>query len=51
MKKWKITIKEVGNPHEIVTYYYGRVDYDYVKEFFGLEQPDVEWFRIEGEIL
>ena len=33
----------------IVTYYTGDVDYNFVKEWFGCDQPDVEWYRIEEE--
>ena len=49
MKKWKVTIKEVMCEKPITTYYHGDVDYKFVKEFFGCDQPDVEWYKIEEE--
>lgn len=47
MKKWKVTIKEVLMDKPITTTYTGDVDYDFVKKFFGCDQPDVEWYNIE----
>ena len=49
MKKWKVTIKEVMCEKPIVSYYVGDVDYNFVKEWFGCDQPDVEWYKIEEE--
>lgn len=49
MKRWKVTIKEAMIEKPIVTYYVGDVDYKFVKEWFGCDQPDVEWYRIEEE--
>ena len=49
MKKWKVTIKEVLMEKPIVSYYIGDVDYNFVKEWFGCNQPDVEWYNIELE--
>lgn len=50
MRKWKVTIKEVGNDKPITTYYAGNVDYKFVKDFFGCEESDVEWYEIEEEM-
>lgn len=47
MKTWEITIKEVGNPHLLHPSYTGDVDRDFIIEFFGLNEPDVEWYKIE----
>lgn len=47
MRKWKVTIKERLMDRPIETTYTGDVDYDYVKDFFGCEGPDVEWYTIE----
>jgi hypothetical protein len=49
MKTWKVTIKEKLMDRAIVTHYAGVVDYDFVKKFFGCDQPDVEWYKIEEE--
>ena len=49
MKKWKVTIKEVMCEKPIVTHYVGDLDYTGVKEFYGCDQPDVEWYTIEEE--
>lgn len=49
MKTWKVTIKEVMMDRPIETTYTGDVDYQYVKQFFGCEEPDVEWYNIELE--
>lgn len=50
MRKWNVTIKEVGNPNPIHTSYYGDVDYIFVRDFYGCKEPDVEWYTIEEEI-
>lgn len=47
MKHWKVTIKEVGHPTPIVSEHYGDLTYSEVKEFYGCEEPDVEWYNIE----
>ena len=49
MKKWNVTIKEFGNPHPISTCYYGDVNYLFVRDFFGCQEPDVEWYEIKEE--
>lgn len=49
MKIWKITIKEKLMDRPIVTRYAGDVDSEYVKKFYGCDQPDVEWYNIELE--
>lgn len=49
MKTWKVTIKEVMMDKPIVTTYTGDADYEFIKKFFGCDQPDVEWFNIEEE--
>lgn len=47
MKHYKVTIKEIMIEKPIVTHYYGDVDYDDVKKFYGCEEQDVEWYKIE----
>lgn len=46
-RKWKVTIKEVGKEAPIHTEIHGRYDLADVREHFGLEEPDVEWYNIE----
>lgn len=48
-KTWIVTIKEKGNPNPITTSYTGECNYEFVKKFFGCDQPDVEWYLIEEE--
>ena len=49
MRRWRCTIKEVGNDKPIVSEYWGD-DYfdenDCVK-WWGLKNPDVEWYKLE----
>ena len=47
MKTWEITIKEGGNPNLLHPSYTGDVDRDFIIEFFGLNEPDVEWYKIK----
>lgn len=49
MKTWKVTIKEKLCERPIITLYTGDVDRDFVRDWFGCEQPDVEWYDIEEE--
>ncbi len=44
---FKITIKEYGREKPIKTSFIGDRDRKYIIDFFGLEQPDVEWYKIE----
>ena len=44
---FKIITKEVGRDKPIETEFTGDVDRSYLIKFFGLREPDVEWFRIE----
>ena len=46
-KHFKIITKEVGRDNPIETEYIGDVDRAYLIKFFGLQEGDVEWFRIE----
>ena len=46
-KHFKIITKEVGRDNPIETEFVGDVDRAYLIKFFGLREPDVEWFRIE----
>ena len=46
-RHFKIITKEVGRENPIETEYIDDVDRAYLIKFFGLREPDVEWFRIE----
>lgn len=47
MRHWKIIIKETGRPKPIETQHHGNLDRHGVIDFFGLDNCDVEWYRIE----
>lgn len=49
MKKrhWKIRLKERTAGHILTPKYIGYSDREEVIKFFGLENPDVEWYEIE----
>lgn len=46
-KHYRIMTKEVGRESPVITDFHGDVGRDYLIEFFGLKEDDVEWFRIE----
>lgn len=46
-KYWQVTIKEVGNETPLVTKYYGTIDRKGIIDFYGLKEPDVEWYKIQ----
>lgn len=51
MKKFIVTIKEVNNPNLLTPEYWGcdtTTRSDIIKHF-GLDEPDVEWYRIVEE--
>lgn len=48
MTKWKITyIDKLSNGRKNVTYYYGSNTRYGIIKFFGLDNADVLWFKIE----
>lgn len=61
METWKATIKERGNEHLLTPEYHLSNQFDHIKderlreceirkflrEFWGLEKEDVEWYQIE----
>ena len=49
MKTYNVTIKEVNNPYPLHTSITTDEDFGYVKEFFGLESGDVEWYTIQKQ--
>lgn len=46
-RKWRVTAKEVSCELPIHTELHGPFDIDDVKDHFGLEGNDVEWYNIE----
>lgn len=46
-RKWRVTAKEVFSELPIHTGMHGPFDLDDVKDHFGLEEPEVEWYSIE----
>lgn len=44
-----VTIKEVCSEHPLCTFITTDQDLDYVRSFFGLLDPDVEWYTIKKE--
>ena len=49
MRHWKVEIKEVGNDHPVKSEYIGDEHFDEIHcvEFWGLKNPDVEWYKLE----
>ena len=61
METWKATIKEKGNEHLLTPEYHISNMFDYIKDihvrqmeirkylrqFWGLDNPDVEWYKLE----
>lgn len=46
-KHYKITIKETGSDKPIETEYCGIIDRRGLITFYGLNNPEVEWYKIE----
>ena len=51
MKKYMAEIKEVGNPSVLtpsltISLSYYEMSRDELVKFWGLNEPDVEWFRV-----
>ena len=44
---YRVRIKERNTPHEIETEYIGNKTRQQIIEFYGLNKPDVEHYRIE----
>jgi len=61
METWKVTIKEKGNESLLTPEYHISNMFDYIKDihvrqmeirkylrqFWGLDNPDVEWYKLE----
>ena len=46
-KHFKITVKEVGVVNPVETEYHGYIDRKGLIDFFGLNNSDVEWYKIK----
>jgi len=47
MKTWKCTIKERDNDHILSPMLIGDFDRNYCIKFWDLNNPDVEWYKLE----
>ena len=45
---YELEIKEVDNDSILRPIFTGYADINYIIKFFGLENPDVEWYKIYG---
>ena len=45
---YELEIKEFGNPTILKPSFTGNADVQYLIEFFGLNNSDVEWYKIYG---
>ena len=46
MKVWKAIIKERCNKHLVTPEYYGESNEKFLISFWGLNEPDVEWYKL-----
>lgn len=49
IQKYNVTIKEVNKELPIHTSISTDEDLSYIRDFFGLEEDDVEWYTIDKE--
>lgn len=49
MDTYQVTIKEIDNDHVLRMSIATDQDLDYVRNFFGLLDTDVEWYTIKKE--
>lgn len=47
MITWKATIKERGCKTLLTPTYTGDVNENFLIDFWGLKEPDVEWYHLE----
>jgi hypothetical protein len=47
MAKFNLQIKEKGHDSILTPSYEGDVDRAFVEDFFGVHNPDVEWYKID----
>lgn len=46
-RHFKITVKERTTRQILTPEYIGNASREQVIQFFGLEEPDIEWYKIE----
>ena len=46
-KCWQVRFREVGKSQTNVTKHLGHLTEEEVINFFGLEDPDIEWYDVE----
>jgi len=46
MAEWKVEYKEVGSDKIRTTYHSGNKSKEYVVEFFGLDDANIEWYNV-----
>lgn len=46
-KHYRVTIKEIGKDGVLTPQFHGEIDRAGLIKFFGLNEPDVEWYKIE----
>lgn len=46
-RRFRVSIKEKGNGNVLHPEYHGCVGEDFLIRFFGLNDTDVEWYKIE----
>lgn len=49
MYTYKVVVKEIDNPYPLHTSITTTGDLAYVRNHFGLEDADVEWYTIDKE--
>lgn len=47
MKKYEVTMKEVGSDHPITSFFCGDVSEHYLIDHYGLNEKDIEWYTIK----
>ena len=46
-KRWQVTIKEKGNDNLLTPKLFGYYEREDVIKWFGLNDPEIEWYKIE----
>lgn len=47
MKKYEVTMKEVGSDHPITSFFCGDVSEHYLIDHYGLNENYIEWYTIK----
>ena len=46
-RKWRVTFKERALKEPIVSHMFGYYDEADIVKHYGLNQPDIEWYKLE----